>query len=161
VYYFPLHHIFDIMIFHLNVFRSIKKHWVLKELYKRLLLSSYNSSHDQVNMSEACEATLLRTLDVIYFAFVVLKATEFCFLLHQGTMANFTITQQLDVLFRSTILSAQSVSAYPCKLNFTLGGISQTISNCALCISQYMLYCYPVNLSRLTHGLTKHIHCIT
>jgi hypothetical protein len=38
VYNFPLHHIFDIRIFHLIVFRSIMKHWVLKELYTRLLV---------------------------------------------------------------------------------------------------------------------------
>ena len=82
VYDFPLHHISDIRIFHLIVFRSIRKHWVLKELYTQLWLSSYNPSHDQVNLSEACEAILLRTLDAIYSASVVLKATEFCFLLH-------------------------------------------------------------------------------
>ena len=35
---FSLHHILDIRIFHLIVFRSIKKHWVLKEIYTRLLV---------------------------------------------------------------------------------------------------------------------------
>jgi hypothetical protein len=38
VYDFPLHHISDIRIFHLIVFRSIRKHWVLKDLYTRLLV---------------------------------------------------------------------------------------------------------------------------
>jgi hypothetical protein len=51
---------------------------------------------------------LLRTLDAIYSAFVVLKAIEFCFLLHQETMANFTVENQPDVLFQSTVLSAKS-----------------------------------------------------
>jgi hypothetical protein len=64
-------------------------------------------------MSEVYEATLLRTLNDIYFAYVVLKATELFFLQHQETMTTFTIEQQPDVLFWSTILSAQSVSAYP------------------------------------------------
>jgi hypothetical protein len=49
------------------------------------------------------------TLDDTYFDSVVLKTTEFCFLLHQEIMAIFTVRQQLDVLFRSTVLSAQSV----------------------------------------------------
>jgi hypothetical protein len=75
VYYFPLHHVSDIMIFYLNVFRSIMNHWVLKDLYTQLWLSSYNPSHDQVNLSEACEATLLHTFDAIYSTSVVLKAT--------------------------------------------------------------------------------------
>jgi hypothetical protein len=82
VYYFSLHHVYDIMIFYLNVFRSIMKHWVFKDLYTQLWLSSWNPSHDQVNLLEDCEATLLRTLDAIYYASVALKATKFCFLLH-------------------------------------------------------------------------------
>jgi hypothetical protein len=107
--YFPLHHVSDIKIFNLNVFRSIMKHWVLKEIYTQLWLSSWDPSHDQVNMSEACEAIFLCTLDDTYFDSVVLKTTEFCFLLHQEIMAIFTVRQQMDVLFWSTVLSAQSV----------------------------------------------------
>jgi hypothetical protein len=38
VYNFPLHHISDIWIFHLIVFRSIKKQWVLKDIYTRILV---------------------------------------------------------------------------------------------------------------------------
>ena len=38
VYDFPLHHISDIKIFHLIMFRSIRKHWVLKEIYTQLLV---------------------------------------------------------------------------------------------------------------------------
>jgi hypothetical protein len=64
-------------------------------------------------MSEAFEATLLHTLDPIYSASVVLKATEFCFLLYQETMENFTVEKQLDVLFRSTVLFSQSKLTYP------------------------------------------------
>jgi hypothetical protein len=82
VYYFPLHHVYDIMIVYLNVFRSIMKHWVLKEIYTELWLSSWNPSHDQVNLSEACEAIFLLTLDATYSNSMVLKATEFCFFLH-------------------------------------------------------------------------------
>jgi hypothetical protein len=44
------------------------KHWVLKEIYTQLFLSSYDPSHDQVNMPEACEAILLRTLNDIQYA---------------------------------------------------------------------------------------------
>jgi hypothetical protein len=40
MHFFPLHHVFDIMIFYLKVFRSIMKHWVLKEIYTQLWLSS-------------------------------------------------------------------------------------------------------------------------
>jgi hypothetical protein len=59
------------MIFYLNVFfLSIMKHRVL------------NPSHDQVNLSEAYEAALLRTLNDIYSTSVVLKASELCFMLH-------------------------------------------------------------------------------
>jgi hypothetical protein len=109
VYYFPLHHVFDIMIFYLNLFRSIMEHWVLKFFYTRLSLSSYDPSHDQENLSEACEAIWIHTLDATYSASVVLKATEFCFLMHQETMENFTLRQQSNVLFRSTVVSAQTV----------------------------------------------------
>jgi hypothetical protein len=59
-------------------------------------------------MSEACEATFLHTLDAIYSSSMVLKAIEFCFLLHQETMENFMVENQPDVLLWSTILSAQS-----------------------------------------------------
>jgi hypothetical protein len=38
VYDFPLHNISDIRTFHLIVFSSIRKHWVLKEIYTRLLV---------------------------------------------------------------------------------------------------------------------------
>ena len=38
VYDFPLHHISNIRIFHLIMFRSIRKHWVLKDLYTQLLV---------------------------------------------------------------------------------------------------------------------------
>jgi hypothetical protein len=37
VYLFPLHHVSDIMIFYLNVFRSIIKHRFLKELHTTLV----------------------------------------------------------------------------------------------------------------------------
>ena len=107
--YFPLHHVSDIMIFDLNVFQSIMKHRVLKEIYIQLWLSSQDPYHDQVNISEDCEATLLHTLNATYSASVVLKATEFCFLIHQETMVNFTVRQQPNVLFQSIVLSTQSV----------------------------------------------------
>jgi hypothetical protein len=38
--FFPLHHVSDIVIFYLKVFRSIMKHRVLKEIYTQLWLSS-------------------------------------------------------------------------------------------------------------------------
>ena len=38
VYDFPLHHISNIRIFHLIVFWSIRKQWVLKDIYTRLLV---------------------------------------------------------------------------------------------------------------------------
>jgi hypothetical protein len=69
-------------------------------------------------MSEACELKFLHTLNVIYSASVVLKATDICLLLHQETMENFTVKKQLNVLFYSTVLSVHS--SYPCKLKSTL-----------------------------------------
>jgi hypothetical protein len=44
VYYFPLHHVSDIMIFYLNVFRSIMKHRVLRELHTTLVITMNNNS---------------------------------------------------------------------------------------------------------------------
>jgi hypothetical protein len=49
-------------------------------------------------MSESCEAIWILTFDDIYSTSVILKATEFGFLLHQEIMENFTARQQLDVL---------------------------------------------------------------
>ena len=114
VYNFPLHHISEIRIFHLIVFRSIRKHWVFKELYSRLLVIiigsiSWSSKSIKIFLKPHCFAHSM----LIYYAFVVLKDTEFCFLLHQETMTNFTVEHQLDVFFRSTVLSARSESAYP------------------------------------------------
>ena len=120
MYYFPLHHVSDIVIFYLNMFRSIMKHCVLKEIYTKLWLSSWNPSHDQENMSEVYEAALLHTLNDTYYAYVVFKATKLCFLLHQETMADPKVEQQPDVLFQSTTLPSQSASTYPCKLKSTL-----------------------------------------
>ena len=39
VYCFPLHHVSDIVIFYLDVFRSIMKHRVLKELHTALVIT--------------------------------------------------------------------------------------------------------------------------
>jgi hypothetical protein len=44
VYCFPLHHVYDIMIFYLNVFRFIVKHGVLRELHIALVITINNSS---------------------------------------------------------------------------------------------------------------------
>ena len=65
-------------------------------------------------------ASRTTTLNAIYSASVVLKATELCFLLHQDTMEDPKVKQQPDVLFRSTALPARSASAYPCKLMSTM-----------------------------------------
>ena len=45
VYCFPLHHVSDIMIFYLNVFRSIMKHKVLRELHTTLVITMKNRIH--------------------------------------------------------------------------------------------------------------------
>jgi hypothetical protein len=42
VYCFPLHHVYDIIIFYLNVFRSIVKHRVLIELHTTLVITMNN-----------------------------------------------------------------------------------------------------------------------
>jgi hypothetical protein len=103
-------------------------------------------------LSEACEATLLRTLDAICSSSVALKVTEFCFLLHQETMANFMIEQQPDVLFWSTILSAQSESTYPATQVHT-GGISRIQKSGITCIQQQGF------LNKSTKSGSRHQHC--
>jgi hypothetical protein len=55
-------------------------------------------------------------------------------------MENSMVEQQSDVLFRSTVLSAQSESAY-LVTQVHIGGISQAISNYTSYISQYMFCC--------------------
>jgi hypothetical protein len=45
VYFFPLHHVSDIMIFYLNMFRSIMKHRVLIELHTALVIINNNRIH--------------------------------------------------------------------------------------------------------------------
>jgi hypothetical protein len=81
-------------------------------------------------------------LDAIYSASVVSKATEFCFMLYQETMATLMVEQQLDVLFRSTILSAQSESAYPINSSSHLRHISSHIQLCLIYISIHVLLLY-------------------
>jgi hypothetical protein len=86
LYCFPLHHVSEdkilsqcVLIYHETQVSQRDSH-----------NSGYNHRipHDQVNLLEAYEATLFHTLNDIYFASVVLKATELCFLLHQEIMAN-------------------------------------------------------------------------
>jgi hypothetical protein len=42
MYCFPLHHVSDIMVFDLNVFRFIMKHRILKELHIALVITVNN-----------------------------------------------------------------------------------------------------------------------
>ena len=42
MYCFPLHHIYDIMVFDLNVFRFIVKHRILGELHKTMVIAMDN-----------------------------------------------------------------------------------------------------------------------
>jgi hypothetical protein len=42
VYCFPLHHVSDIMIFYLNVFQSVMKHKVLRELHTTMVITKNN-----------------------------------------------------------------------------------------------------------------------
>jgi hypothetical protein len=42
VYCFPLHHVSNIMVFYLNVFRFIVKHMILRELHTTLVITMNN-----------------------------------------------------------------------------------------------------------------------
>jgi len=55
-------------------------------------------------------------LAIIYPASVVLKATDFYFLLIQDTEADPKVKHHPEVLLRSTTLPAQSTSVYPSSL---------------------------------------------
>jgi hypothetical protein len=78
-------------------------------------------------------------LDAIYYVSVVLKAIEFYFLLHQETMENFMEENQPDVLFRSTVLSAQSESTYLATSSSHWRHISGHIQLCLEYISIHVL----------------------
>jgi hypothetical protein len=90
-------------------------------------------------MSEACEVTLLRTLIAIYSASMVLKVTNFCFLLHQETMEKFMVEHQLDVLFRSTVIFALFESAYLVDSSSLWRHISSHIQQCLVYILIHVL----------------------
>jgi hypothetical protein len=45
MYFFPLQHVYDIMIFYLIVFRSIMKHGALRELHIDLVITNNNRIH--------------------------------------------------------------------------------------------------------------------
>jgi hypothetical protein len=45
VYYFPLQYVSNIMIFYFDVFQSIMKHRVLRELHTTLVITSNNGIH--------------------------------------------------------------------------------------------------------------------
>jgi hypothetical protein len=111
-----------------------------------------------VRILQSHTASRTATLNAIYSASAVLKATELCFLLHQETMANSKVKQQPDVLFRSTALPAP-IGIYLQTQVLHWRHISGHIQLCLIDISIHVS-CYPVSLSRLTHGLTKYIHCI-
>ena len=92
VYCLSLQHVFDIVILDFNVFRSVMKHRVLRELYTALVITM-NSSRihlmiEQVSqnfLKPYCFTTI--TLNAIYSASAILNATKFCFLLHQETIS--------------------------------------------------------------------------
>ena len=130
-YDFPLHLISEIRMFHLIVFRSIRKHWVLKEL----LLTTFRHHHKiHLMVKQICQKLLnphyFAHLMLIYSASMVLNAIEFCFLLHQETMANFKVEHQPDVFFQFTVLSSQSESTYPTKSSSYWSHISGHIQLC-------------------------------
>ena len=58
--------------------------------------------------------SLAAELATIYSASAVLRATEFCFLLHQEITAEPRLKQHLEVLFLSAVHLAQSESVNPC-----------------------------------------------
>jgi hypothetical protein len=62
---------------------------------------------------EACEATLLLTLDSYILFLCDTQGHRVLFFYCIRTMANFTVEHQLDLFFRSTVLSSQSKSIYP------------------------------------------------
>jgi hypothetical protein len=122
------------------VFRSNKKHWVLKEVYTRLLVIIIGFiSWLSKSVRSFCSHMASYIRCYIYSSSVVLKAIEFCFLLHQEIMEKFMVRQQPDVLFSSTVLSSQSVSAYPANSGTHWRHISGHIQLCLIYISIHVL----------------------
>jgi len=74
-----------------------------------------NSSLKRFRNQTASQEAMLAAM---YSASVVLKATDFCFLLIQDIEANAKERQHPEVLFQSSILPAQSASVYPSSLTF-------------------------------------------
>lgn len=88
---------------------------------------------------------------------MVLKETDFCFLLIQYIEVDPKEKQHPDVLFRSTTLLAQSASEYPCSLKTVPKSVSQSIVDCAPEISQDIPDNNPMNVMRLNHKLTQRV----
>ena len=61
-------------------------------------------------------ASHVAVLVAIYSASTELRATDFCFLLHQDIILDPTLKQYSEVLFRSAELLAQSTSLNPFNL---------------------------------------------
>jgi hypothetical protein len=152
MYCFPMHHVSDVMIFYLNVFRSIVKHKVLREHHTNLVITMNNGRIHLMIKSISQELAKPHFFTEYHTQCYILR---FCGT--QGHRVMFPIApgNHGRPQGKTTIRCSPSIhcAPYPICIGISMQtqvytrGISQAISKCALYISQYMLCYYPVSLS--------------
>ena len=87
----------------------------------------------------------------------MLKATDFCFLLHQETIPDPTLKKYLEIIFPSNELSAQSASmnlhsltSSPLVYLNPYSTVPRTYLKICLTVAQYTLFGSTINLCEIS-----------
>jgi hypothetical protein len=166
MYYFPLHHVSNIVVLYFNVFRYVMKHRVLKEIYTALVITmnsgrihlmieqfsrEFAKPHCFTNCHTQCNVLCLYGAQCYGALFPTAPGNH-------GKPQGEATTRGVFSVYCASCLICIDISLQD---QFHTGCISLAITNCASQLSQYMFCSYLVCMSRLAHKLAKHIYYIT
>ena len=113
LHYSSLHHIPDMVILDLDMFRLVMEHRVLRQLHTTLVVAMYASSINK-RSNKSYSSFLSHTISqpakqaMTYSASAILSATQDCFMLNQEITPDPILKQHPEVLFLLMALPAQS-----------------------------------------------------
>ena len=139
VYDFPLHHISYIRIFHLIVIWSIRKHWVLKNLYTRLLVIIIGSISWSSKSVRSLWIHMASHIECYILCFCGTQGHKVLFHVALGNHGKLHSRTSTGCVFWSNVLSAQSKSAYPTNSSSHWRHILGHIQLCLIYISIHSL----------------------
>jgi hypothetical protein len=111
-----LHHVTDVMVSDLYVFRLVMKYMIICHLQlwisHRIVVASISRSNRPVNNLRSHMASQLAEHATLYYASTVLRGMLDCFLLCHEIMVDPNLKQHPEVLFLLETLPTQSESVY-------------------------------------------------